>query len=169
MARDALVRNLRDGELVISDGTSTPLTITLVLDEGDLSWTESEEAVQVLDRGVLAQVRPGNEVPVEISFSAKWNQLIGSSVSGSGDATELYEILNNRSSNFSSTRAVGEKYTLKYVFTVTAPGAVTTTDEIVTFLYVFKTSMEMGEGDEMNTINFSGTDFETIPLITRGS
>jgi hypothetical protein len=38
MAVSNLVRNLRDAELVLKDGTSpTPLQLTVVLDEGDLS------------------------------------------------------------------------------------------------------------------------------------
>ena len=35
-----IVRNLRDGELVIKDGTTpTPLSLILLLDEGDLNWS----------------------------------------------------------------------------------------------------------------------------------
>lgn len=77
-----LVRNLRDGELVIKDGTSpTPLALTVLLDEGDLSWTQRSRTIEIKDRGSIAagHTRRGDEESVAISFTAKWTQLVGKS------------------------------------------------------------------------------------------
>ena len=61
MATNPLTRNLRDGQLVISDGAGSPTSLTLTLDNGDLEWTEPEEEVEIKDRGVLDHVRPGDQ------------------------------------------------------------------------------------------------------------
>lgn len=164
MTVSTLTRNLRDGQLAVSDGAGTPLTVTLTLDEGDLNWTETEETVEVLDRGVLDHTRPGNQVPCDISFSIKWNQLI-SKTANSSDGNVLYEMVNNLGSTYTSTSGTGQQFTLKYTFTCTSPTAAGT--ETVVFAKVFKQSLDMSEGDDYNTVSFSGRDFETKPTIAR--
>jgi hypothetical protein len=163
MAISTLTKNLRDGTVVVSDGTGTPKTLTLLLDSGDLSWTESEEAVQVLDRGVLDHTREGDQVPVDISFSVKWVQLLAESLSGGSDRT-LYEMVNNTNSTYTTTGGTGQKYSLKYEFTVNDASGVK--NEKITFAKVYKKSMQLGEGADWNTIQFDGCDFERRPTIT---
>ena len=51
MAVTNIARSLRDGELVIKDGTTpTAQSLTLLLDEGDLAWTERANTIEVKDR-----------------------------------------------------------------------------------------------------------------------
>ena len=55
MATTNIVRNLRDGELVIKDGsTPTAKSLTVILDEGDLRWVETRRTIEVKDRGSIA-------------------------------------------------------------------------------------------------------------------
>ncbi|MCA9031117.1 MAG: hypothetical protein KDA66_09935, partial [Planctomycetaceae bacterium] len=79
MAVTNISRNLRDGELVIKDGSTTPLVLTVVLDEGDLTWTERQRTIEVKDRGSIlnGHTRKGDEESISISFTAKWTQLLG--------------------------------------------------------------------------------------------
>jgi len=164
-----IVRNLRDGQLVVSDGTGTPETLTLALDNGDLSWSEPENDVQILDRGVLDHVRDGDEAPIELSFSAMWTNLVNATEAGgsAGSANQLYEMINDSGgSTYASVGSAGHKYQLKYAFTVTDPSTSSNT-ELIAFNKVYKQSLECSEGDDANTISFSGIDFETSPTITQ--
>jgi hypothetical protein len=163
-----ITRNLRDGELVITDGTTpTPLSMTILLDEGDLSWTQQSRTIEVKDRGSIAagHTRKGDEESISISFSAKWTQLIGKSAAG-GDPLQLYETLMFASgTGVKSTSADGEQDTLRFEFTILDPAGVA--GEKITFEKVYRESLTMSEGDEFNLISFSGRDFETAPAIAR--
>lgn len=159
-----ITKNLRDGQLVINDGTGTPLTLTLALDEGDLSFTINQNTIQVRDRGVLSHTRPGDQATVDMSFSAKWVELLGATLTVPTEDT-LYEMVNNVDDTYTSTSGAGEQYTLEYVFTITDPAGGATTDQQITFAKCYKTSFVCAEGDEYNTMSYTGVDFETQPTI----
>ena len=155
-----LTRNLRDGELTIRDGADASLTV--VLDDGDLSWTETLNTIEVLDRGSIAagHTRPGPEASVELSFTAKWTVLAG----GSGDPMGLYETLSFARDGLVSTSAAGEQQTLTLEFRVADPaggGA-----ETVTFEKVYRQSLTMSEGEDANRIAFAGRAFTPRPAVS---
>ncbi len=162
MAVTNLVRNLRDGELVIKDGSSNSLTV--LLDQGDLSWTQRLQTIEVKDRGSISNghLRKGDDESVSVSFSARWTQLIG----GESDPLQLYEMLTFRSgADLTSTSSTGQRETLTLEFTVTDPAGVAS--EKITFSKVYRETLTMSEGDEANTITFSGKAFQTAPVIAR--
>lgn len=162
----ALTRNLRDGALVIKDGSGTPKSLTLLLDEGDLSWTETLDTKEISDRGVLDHTRPGSDVSCQMEFSTKWTQLIQKTVSSTLDYV-VYEFLNNVGGGLTSTSGTGQQFTLKHEFTVSDP--VGLRGELITFAKVFMNTLTLGEGDEYNTIRFSGREFAKKPVITRSA
>lgn len=168
MAVTDIARNLRHGELTIRDGTTpTPQSLTLLLDEGDLTWIERTHTIEVKDRGSIADghLRKGNEEPVLLSFTAKWTQLIGKSASG-GDPLQIYEFLMFVSgANVVSTSSAGEQDTLQFEFTISDPAGVA--GEKVTFAKVYRESLTMSERDDFNLIAFKGRDFENSPTISR--
>jgi hypothetical protein len=168
MSVSNIVRNLRDGELVIKDGTSpTPLSLTLLLDEGDLTWTERTQTLEIKDRGSIAagHTRKGDDESVVLSFSTKWTQLLGKSVE-SADPLQLYEFLMFASgTDVVSTSAAGEQETLRFEFTVNDPAGVA--GERIVFDKVYRESLTMSEGNDFNLITFRGRDFETAPTIAR--
>ncbi len=163
-----LVRNLRDGELVIKDGTSeTPLSLTVLLDEGDLSWVDRTNTIEIKDRGSISDghLRKGDEESVAISFTAKWTQLIGKSATPA-DPLQLYETLMFASgTDVVSTSSEGEQDTLQFEFTVIDPAG--NASEKIIFRKVYRETLTMSEGDDFNVINFSGRDFEAVPVIER--
>lgn len=163
-----LVRNLRDGELVIKDGTSpTPLALTVLLDEGDLSWTQRSRTIEIKDRGSIAagHTRRGDEESVAISFTAKWTQLLGKSANAA-DPLQLYELLTFAAGTGAvSTSQAGEQQTLKFEFTVRDPANVA--HEKITFAKVYREALTLREGDDGNVIAFTGRDFEAAPAVTR--
>jgi hypothetical protein len=160
------VKNLRDGQLVVKDGSGTPKTITVLFATGDLQWTEAKDNKIVMNRGSMHHARTGNDVPLKMSFSAGWVQLIGKSVSA-GESVQLLEILTDRGgSTFASTGSACEPYQLTFEFTVadTCDGK----DELVSFVNMMTDTVTCQEGDEQNTISYSGTSSTaTYPTITR--
>lgn len=168
MAVSNVTRNLRDGELVIRDGsTPTPLALTVVLDEGDLTWSQRANTIEVKDRGSIAagHTRKGDDESISLSFTAKWTQLLGKSADPL-DPLQLYEFLMFVSgTGVVSTSAPGEQDTLQLEFTVVDPAGVA--GEKIVFAKVYRESLTMAEGDDYNTIAFTGRDFETAPIVSR--
>ena len=166
MAVNNCNRTLRDGSLTINDGSETPKSMTLSLDQGDLSWTETKTVVKTLNRGKIAGgcIRPGNEENVTLSFTTAWTQLLGYTEDAQ-DPSFLYEMLNNIGDTYTSTFANDCLYTLEFVFTVSPCGGVGA--EVITFAYVYHTSLTMAEGDDSNTISFDGEDWELRPTVER--
>ena len=162
-----LVRSLRDGELVIRDGSSPAQTLTVLLDEGDLTWTQRANTIEVKDRGSIAagHTRKGDDESVSLSFTAKWTQLIGKAANAL-DPLQLYEFLMFAAgANVESTSGDGEQDTLQFEFTISDPAGVA--GERVTFAKVYRESLTMSEGNEANLISFTGRDFEVAPVVVR--
>lgn len=162
-----ITRTLRDGELVIKDGANPPLVLTVVLDEGDLSWTSQQKTIEIKDRGSIAagHTRPGEEQSTELSFSAKWTQLLGRSHQ-STDPLALYETLMFLpDTGLQSTSQPGEQQTLTLEFTVMDPAG--QTHERITFAKVYRESLTMSEGEKANLIAFSGKSFSPAPTVSR--
>ena len=51
------------------------LNITVTIGEGNLTYTERRNIDYTLDRGILDEVREGDEVPVEVSMDATWEYI----------------------------------------------------------------------------------------------
>ncbi len=167
MAVSQLTRNLRDGELVIKDGSSTPKTLTVLLDEGDLSWTQRQRTIEVKDRGSIAagHLRKGDDESVQLSFTAKWTQLLGKSANVA-DPLQLYEALMFAAgSGIESTSSPGQQETLTFEFTVVDPAG--TASEKIVFNKVYRETLTMSEGDDSNVIAFTGRSFATGPVVSR--
>ena len=64
-----VTRGLRDGAIVIKDGTGTPKTVTVQCDEGNLTWTESQNAVEKMCRGVATGFTKGPDIFCTGSFT----------------------------------------------------------------------------------------------------
>ncbi|MCC7423491.1 MAG: hypothetical protein IT428_24715 [Planctomycetaceae bacterium] len=167
MPISTLTRNLRDGELVLKDGSDPVQSLTVLLDEGDLSWTQRQRTIEIKDRGSIAagHTRKGDEESIPISFTAKWTQLVGKS-HDDADPLQLYEFLTFASgSDVTSTSSDGEQDTLTLEFTVTDPAGVAS--ERIVFAKVYRESLSMSEGRDYNTLSFAGRAFQTSPAITR--
>ncbi len=82
--------DFKNATLVIEDGTTpTPNSFTVVFGEGTFNWTESRELIYDKNRGVLDNVRLGDEVPLELSLVGRWEYLIAST----GDDVQLVDVL----------------------------------------------------------------------------
>jgi hypothetical protein len=167
MAVSQLTRNLRDGELVILDGSTPPQSLTVILDQGDLSWTQKQKTVEVKDRGSIAagHLRKGDDESVQLSFTVRWTQLIGKSAGGA-DPLQLYEMLMFAAgAGVVSTSGAGQQDTLRFEFTVVDPAG--TSSEKIVFSKVYREGLTLSEGDDANVIAFSGRSFEVAPAVSR--
>ncbi|TXH49191.1 MAG: hypothetical protein E6Q97_23190 [Desulfurellales bacterium] len=167
MPYSTVIRTLRDGSVQIKDGSSPVKTCTIACDEGDLNWREQNDVKVIKCRGVLTGVRQGDKVPCELNLTMKWAMLVAFDENSSNPIMP-YEMINNVGSNFTSTESGA--YCLQWVFTVAAPSGVAAANgEIITFNDVWKTSLDCREGDEANTLAFSGMMLNEAPTITSAS
>jgi len=62
--------------------TQTPNEITVVVGEGNLSYTRARTVEYLLDRGNLDEVREGDQVPLDVSLDFVWEYISGLPASG---------------------------------------------------------------------------------------
>lgn len=74
--------DLKDATIKIKDGTATPNELTVKVGEGNLTYSENRNIEYTLDRGVLDEVREGDQVPVDVSLDFVWDYLKGQTGSG---------------------------------------------------------------------------------------
>ena len=80
--------DLKDVTLKIRDGaTPTPNEIEIKIGEGNLTYSENRNIEYTLDRGLLDEVRKGDEVPMDVSFDFVWEFIKGSSASAGAPPT----------------------------------------------------------------------------------
>lgn len=162
-----ICRNLRDGELVVKDGSTPPVMLTVLLAEGDLRWNQRQRTIEVKDRGSIANghTRKGDQESTAVNFSARWTQLLGKSAVNT-DPLQLYEMLSfHPDLNLTSTSQPGEQDTLRLEFTVHDPAGAAS--EKIVFPKVYRETLVMAEGDDANSITFTGRDFSPRPVVAR--
>jgi hypothetical protein len=67
--------DLKNATVSIRDGSSPINSLDVTIGEGNLTWTERRNVEYTLDRGVIDEVRLGDQVPVEISLDAVWEYI----------------------------------------------------------------------------------------------
>lgn len=87
--------DLKDVTFKIRDGTAvTPLELTIKIGEGNLTYTEAVEREYTPDRGLLDEVRDGDEQPLEVTFDFVWEFIRGGL--NTGDPPTVEDALKNR-------------------------------------------------------------------------
>jgi hypothetical protein len=85
--------DLKNATIKIKDGSTPANELTVKIGEGNLTYTEARNMEYTLDRGVLDEVREGDQIPVDVSFDFVWEYLKGQT--GSGTPT-VEDALKNR-------------------------------------------------------------------------
>lgn len=156
-------RNLRDGTIYITDGTTpTANDLEVTVDEGDLSWTEDIEVKVVHDRGTLDHFRSGNEVPCSLRFTVKYQELFVSS----GDPT-FYQAMKKvgQASSWESTVTDSDLFHFHLDFYVAAQGS--NTPERMRFEDCVLKNIQFSEGDEYNTVQAELVCLKTAPTLSK--
>jgi hypothetical protein len=161
MAVSSVVKNFRDGTILIEDGTGTPLTVTVQYEAGDFSITGlnqgNVEATTYLDRGELGSVRKTSRTFPTFSFSAHMTDL--------SDATDklLYDAV-NKTGAFASAVSTGgtasDVYMLKVTLTIEGTNFGDSTDHVM-IMNNCHLAIDFAEGDP-NSFTLNGTVYGAI-------
>ena len=71
--------DLKNATVLIKDGTATPNSIAVKIGTGNCTYSERRNIEYTLDRGILDEVREGDQVPVELRFDFVWEYIISAS------------------------------------------------------------------------------------------
>jgi hypothetical protein len=84
--------DLKQTTLKIKDGTTpTPNEVEIKIGEGNFTFTEARNIEYTLDRGLLDEVREGDQIPMDVSFDFVWEYISGPA--GSGELPTIHDIL----------------------------------------------------------------------------
>lgn len=161
MAISSVVKNFRDGTILIEDGTGTPISVTVQYEAGDFSISglneSNTEVTTYLDRGDLGSVRKTSRTFPTFSFSAHMTDL--------SDATNktLWDAV-NKTGAFASAVSTGgtasDVYMLKVTLTVEGTNFGDSADHVL-IMNNCHLSVDFAEGDP-NSFTLNGTVYGAI-------
>jgi hypothetical protein len=165
MAYDNFSRSFKHGALTLTEGSTSPgpYSVVVLLDQGDLSWTEPHTVIQHIQRGDItadgSHPIAGPDEAVTWSFTG-----LVSAFSGATTAATPYSI--TKGTGFVSVGTTGESYQFAMAYALAHPDGTTGNAQTITFNYcLLEGTVDISEG-EPSTISFSGLDWETQPTIT---
>lgn len=86
----APVIDLKDAVIKVKDGTpSTPNELQIVMDTGNITFQVGRNVEYILDRGVLSSTKEGDQIPLQVTFQGRFNEI----ASSSGLDESLFEFL----------------------------------------------------------------------------
>lgn len=103
-----IVIDLKNTLIKLQDGTTpTANTLTIKIGEGNLTYDETRNMDYILDRGLLDEVREGDQAPVDVSFEFVWEYIKGdpSSVGAPPSVEDVLKNIGNAASWISSDSA----------------------------------------------------------------
>lgn len=160
------VRNLRDGSIIIKDGSGTPKTFTVAVSDGDFNFEEVSNAFIVMNRGTIDSRRSGDQSSTPISFSAKFEQY--SYASGASTGLSLRDVLKGSAAavaaGWVSTDACGP-WAVTLEFRIADP-CNAGHYEALTFTDFHADNVKFGEGAEANVLSVTGTSLVNAPTRT---
>lgn len=161
-----VTKNLRDAELKLTDGDAPANVVAVTLDEGDLSYDETNNVNNILDRGILDHMRKGDEEPVKVTFTLKFVEFLKQVADADPTVYEVFKKIGGAAAWVSTNTDGGDVYTLTAEFTIVSP-TVGDQNEKIVMNFLHHASVSFSEGDEYDTISFDGEAFVTAATITK--
>lgn len=156
--------NLKNAVLTIQDGTAvTPLSITVKIGDGNLTFSEKVNREYQLNRGNLDTVRNGDDIPVDVSFDFRWEYVKTESPTPASVRDVLARV--NQASAWVSTDSdtcAPYAVDLVFVFTPTCTADKTETVTLSDFRYE-----DISYDAKAGTISCSGKCNVVSPTFTR--
>jgi hypothetical protein len=143
--------DIKDSIITILDGAGHSLEV--VIGEGNLIYSEKREIKYTKNKGLLYDVKLGDQQPMEVSFDALWEYLLGTGVAPSiREALTQTGIAANWTSTDSDTcRPYCVDISIEHHMSCTAP----TAEAEIVYLKYFRVE-EMPHDLRVGTIKFSG-------------
>lgn len=166
MALSTVVKNFRDGSLVIKDATAvTPLDVTVTYENGDFSLqglSEGQKEVTAYQsRGALSSLRYTNQTFPTLSFTAQMTEFSDATNENMLDMVLKQNAFSAAVSTYST--ATDAVFTLNLAFTVEGSDHGDSADHSVTLDDV-RCTIDFAEGDP-NTFTINGTVYGTITWV----
>jgi hypothetical protein len=158
---NSIVKNFRDGQIVLKDGTGTPIAVTIEFESGDfsissLSANSNTETTTYLDRGSLGSVRLTSQSFPTWSFTCHMVEFSDAVTKTVWDAV-------NKTGTFAaaiSTITNSDVYGLDCVINIEGTTLGEATDHTLT-LVGNRITLDFAEGDP-NSFTINGTCFGSI-------
>jgi len=162
MPISSVIKNFRDGNLLIGDGTTpTPIDITIQYEAGDFSIDGLNEGLvettAYLDRGVFATLRKTNASFPTFTFSAHFTDLSDST------SKTIYDVVRKTGAFASAVSTLGanaDAMTYKLTWTCEGTNFGDATDHVLV-LNDCRLSVSIAEGDP-TSFSVSGTVYGAI-------
>jgi hypothetical protein len=158
---NSIVKNFRDGQIILKDATGTPIAVTIEFESGDfsisgLSANSNTEVTTYLDRGSLGSVRLTSQSFPTWSFTAHMVEFSDAVTKTLWDAV-------NKTGTFAaavSTITNSDVYGLDCVINIEGTTLGEATDHTLT-LVGNRITLDFAEGDP-NSFTINGTCFGSI-------
>jgi hypothetical protein len=158
---NSIVKNFRDGQIILKDGTGTPIAVTIEFESGDfsisgLSANANTEVTTYLDRGSLGSVRLTSQSFPTWSFTCHMVEFSDAVTKTIWDAV-------NKTGTFAaavSTITNSDVYGLDCVINIEGTTLGEATDHTLT-LVGNRITLDFSEGDP-NSFTINGTCFGSI-------
>lgn len=158
---NSIVKNFRDGAIILKDGTGTPIAVTIEFESGDfsisgLSANSNTEVTTYLDRGSLGSVRLTSQSFPTWSFTAHMVEFSDAVTKTLWDAV-------NKTGTFAaaiSTITNSDVFGLDCVINIEGTTLGEATDHTLT-LVGNRITLDFAEGDP-NSFTINGTCFGSI-------
>ena len=169
MPDSPITRNLQDGVLYIQDGDDPVNSLEVTLDSGDLAVEWGVDDILTDDRGVMDHFRPAKQEPIKVSFTAKQTKIAADDTSkgGTDTAPTPDQALDQEglAAGWVSTGKTGESYLVTLVFKIANPDSAGRR-EVITIPYFRRGPVKFAEGEENNTLDFSGLSRAAKPTFS---
>ena len=158
---NSIVKNFRDGQIILKDGTGTPIAVTIEFESGDfsisgLSANANTEVTTYLDRGSLGSVRLTSQQFPTWSFTCHMVEFSDAVTKTVWDAV-------NKTGTFAaaiSTITNSDVYGLDCVINIEGTSLGEATDHTLT-LVGNRITLDFAEGDP-NSFTVNGTCYGSI-------
>lgn len=127
--------DLKNATITLSDGTGTPITLEIKIGEGNLTFSEKRNIEYTLDRGILDEVREGDQVPMEVRLDFVWEYLTGGATTGAiGTPEDFIKRRGVYAANVSSDADTCRPYAIDIIvsYVPTCSGSVVLPNETIT-------------------------------------
>jgi hypothetical protein len=158
---NSIVKNFRDGQIILKDGTGTPIAVTIAFESGDfsisgLSANANTEVTTYLDRGSLGSVRLTSQTFPTWSFTCHMVEF------SDGTDKTVWDAV-NKTGTFAaavSTITNSDVYGLDCVINIEGTTLGEATDHTLT-LVGNRITLDFAEGDP-NSFTINGTMYGSM-------